>query len=448
MRRFLVGSLWLSLLGSSHALATSASTDIFCQKYPKALGCESKQASCAICHTAVPSLNAYGDDIKGALTGPIDATLIGALDKIEALDSDEDGASNITEIEHHSAPGNGSIKPEADAQLAYDPVIAMRRLRAIYCGNPASYEDLQKVKTAADPKAILHAELNKCLASPFWKGEALFRLADKKIQPLSAIGFGGNVVIADYRYDYRLFSYIMSDDHDVRELLSANYHIDESGARVEGVIARQEPAQVGQRIVIGGGQPLDPTRRAGMITTQWFLAFYTMFAPLPRNTASQTYREYLGMDIAKGEGLMPVANEPRDVDARNVKQADCAVCHSTLDPLSYAFSTYVGIETVQAFLFNSNGTYRATRQPWEAQGQLFGQPVTNLLDWATKARNSDPFKKNIANMFFKQALSRDPLPSEQGEFEALWKALPDDAYSANKLIHRLIETKAFGGKRS
>jgi hypothetical protein len=216
---------------------------------------------------------------------------------------------------------------------------------------------------------------------------------------------------------------------------------------VEGALPREEQAQIGQRIVIGGGQPLDPARRAGMMTTQWFLAFYTMFSPLPRNTASQVYREYLGMDIAKGEGLQPVANEPRDVDNRKVAQPDCAVCHSTLDPLAYSFSSYVGIETVQAFLFNSNGTYRANRTNYAGQGVIMGTPVPDLLTWADKARNSDPFKKNIARMMFTQALSREPMAHEKAEFDALWQGLPAENYSVNRMLHRFIDTLAFGGRQ-
>lgn len=435
-------------LASTQLWATPQSTNIFCQKYPKSQGCESQSASCNICHTTAPTLNSYGEDLKDALPGAVDTFLIEALGKVEDLDSDADGVANEDEILGGGAPGDPTIKPSADVKLVYDSTMAFKRMKAIYCGASTSFEELTQLKAAPNADTFIQAELNKCLASPYWKNEALLRLADKKIQPLDAIGFGGNVVVADYRFDYRLFSYIMSDDRDARELLSATYHIDINGNKVEGVLAREEPATIGQRIVIGGGQPLAPERRAGMMTTQWFLAFNTMFSVLPRNTASQVYREYLGYDIAKGEGLMPVANEPRDVDNKNVKQPDCAVCHSTLDPLSYAFSTYVGIETVRAFLFNSNGTYVANRAPWEAQGQIQGQAVTSLLDWADKARNSEAFKKNIARMMFRQALSRDPLPHERQEFDELWQNFDEDAYSVNKLVQRLVRTKAFGGRRS
>lgn len=443
--------LWVISVAMMYAgplLASTSSTAIFCQKYPKAADCSSQQASCNVCHAGPPSLNAYGEDLKGVLSGPIDNFLLEALDKVEGVDSDEDGASNLDEITHGGAPGNRNVRPVTEAKITYDPAIALRRLKAVYCGSSVSFAENEALKAAADPKAYLHERLSECLSSPYWKQEALQRLADKKIQPLAAIGFGGNVVIADYRWDYRLFAYVMSDDRDVRELLSATYHVDEAGNKVEGVIARQEQAQVGQRIVIGGGQPLAANRRAGMITTQWFLANNTMFSILPRNTASQAYREYLGLDIAKGEGLMPVANEPRDVDNRRVKAPDCAVCHSTLDPLSYAFSTYVGIDPIRAFLANANGTYSAGRAPWEAQGQILGQPTMNLLQWAELARNSDAFKKNIAHMMFYQALSREPMPHEKKEFEALWQELDTDNYSVNKMLHRFIETSAFGGRKS
>ncbi|MFW7378710.1 MAG: hypothetical protein ACOH5I_07885 [Oligoflexus sp.] len=430
----------------AHLSASPVGTTIFCQKYAGAPACNDEAASCNVCHAGPPGLNPYGDSIVQNLNGDLASGLYETLDKIDELDSDGDGVNNREEILFGGHPGNRAIAPIRDVQIEYDREMAFKRVMVNYCGRPASYQELQNLNAAADQKAFMHEQLDQCLDSDYWKNEALHRLADRKIQPLSTIGFGGNVVIGDYRYDYWLFSYIMSGDRDVRELLSAQYHIDANGNKIEGTIAREEAPQIGERIVIAGGQPLAPQRRAGMMTTQWFFANFTMFSQLPRNTASQVYREYLGLDIAKGEGLMPVPNEPRDVDNINIAQAECAVCHSTLDPLAYAFSTYVGIETVQAFLFNTNGTYRAGRAPWEADGVLFGQPVGDLLEWAEIARNSDQFKKNIAHMLFTQALSREPMPHETEEYDALWQGLPADGFSANRLIHRFVETNAFAGR--
>lgn len=441
---------FVACLPSNSAMASATASPILCKKYPASSYCDSPLNSCKTCHAGPPAFNAFGEDVRGHLMGPISTALEGALNAIESIDSDGDGVLNLLELQQKGAPGNFDIKPAGAIEIIYDNATALKRLKAIYCGESVSFPLMEKLQAAADKKALLHDELSKCLAGDYWKREALHRLADKKIQPLAAVGFGGNVVIGDYRWDYWLFSHIMSDDRDARELLTAQYHIDESGKKIEGKIGYQEtPSLTGERLVIAGGQPLDPRRRAGMITTQWFLNFYTMFAALPRNTASQAYREYLGMDIAKGEGLSPIANEPRDVDQKNIKQKECVVCHSTLDPLAYAFSTYRGIETdILDIIRNYSGTYHDQRSPWEGQGHLMGQPVKDLLDWADKARNSDPFRQNLARMMFRQAMSRDVLPHEQGEFEALWKSLPEDKYSINKLLHRLIDTKAFGGHRS
>lgn len=441
--------LWFSLLFCNQALASALAAPILCKKYPASFYCDSTLNACKTCHSSPPTLNSYGEDVRGSLNGPLSSALDNALNLIEKDDSDGDGALNLDELSGKGAPGNSDIKPSGAMKIIYDHSLALKRVKAIYCGESVTYELMQSLAKSQDKKTLVHKELTKCLTSDFWKNEALHRLADKKIQPLGAVGFGGNVVIADFRWDYRLFAYIMSDDRDSRDLLSAQYHIDSNGKRIEGKIDREEfPQIIGQRIVLGGGQPLEPARRVGMITTQWFLAYYSMFAALPRNTAAQAYREYLGMDIAKGEGLSPIANEPKDVDEINIKQPDCVVCHSTLDPLSYAFSTYSGIETgVLEILTNASGTYNKDRKPWEAQGSILGQPVKNLLEWAQKARNSDPFKQHVARLMFRQALSRDVLPHEKSEFDEIWKSMPADKYSVNKLLHRLIDTKAFGGLR-
>ena len=91
---------------------------------------------------------------------------------------------------------------------------------------------------------------------------------------------------------------------------------------------------------------------------------------------------------------------------------------------------------------------RVMRMPgWSDEAQrpvLFGQEVSSLPEWGQVAADSDMFKRNMAELFFEQALTRKPGPADQQEFKALWEAMPDDGYSANRLIHRLVDTKAFG----
>jgi hypothetical protein len=58
--------------------------------------------------------------------------------------------------------------------------------------------------------------------------------------------------------------------------------------------------------------------------------------------------------------------------------------------------------------------------------------------------DSPEFSRNLANMFFVYAVGHDAQPDELAELDALWTSLPEDGYSANRLLHRLIDTDAFG----
>jgi hypothetical protein len=243
-------------------------------------------------------------------------------------------------------------------------------------------------------------------------------------------------------YDYRLFAYILSEGRDARDLLLAQYHINEKGQKVEGPIPSHA---VKGKIVVGNGQPLQIERRYGMLTTQWFISLNTMFAEIPRNTAAQSYRAYLGLDIAKSEGLHPIEHEPADYDRKGVKQPACAFCHSTLDPLSYAFTPYAGI-AVSGY---EVGTYMPDRTQYEGLGYIFGQPVADLGEWAQVAVESDAFKQNLAHMFFQFSIGHAPRTSQQrADFAALWQNLDRDGYAADRLLHRLVETLSFAGRVS
>jgi hypothetical protein len=305
---------------------------------------------------------------------------------------------------------------------------------------------------------LLEQKLASCLDSAFWQGKdgVLWNLANAKILPESSLKSGdgaADITLADYEDDYNLFVYINTDDRDVRELLTAKYHAirQPDGALVrvdrtpvEDILAREsdDNEDVAQLV------PQD--RRAGMLTTRWFLAKNTMFTPVPRTTAAQAYRAYLGYDIAKLEGLQPVAGEPVDYDRKGVTAEQCAVCHSTLDPLSYPFSRYDGIgggdeEEVSDpdMEFNADGTVNGTfgnyvpgrlerfvRQEGPQivetpeAGLLFGQPVADLVEWAE---------------------GEDPQPGDEAEFATLVQRLSaEHEYRVESMLRDLIATEAYG----
>jgi hypothetical protein len=458
------------VLGCACALASVAARALpigpraFCEVYADAPACRGAVVSCAQCHDGPPNLNGYGGEVAAAFytvdpsfdLSRYAQTLPAALAEIEGSDSDGDGAMNLEEIMLGTLPGDPRshwVAPVQEGTLpnpyfdvgVWDPNVAMKRVSSVFCGSSPTYEELVALRDTLDPRALVHEKLAACLDSDHWKNEALHRLADNRIRPLKVTGADGDVVLADYNWDYRLFSYVLTNDRDARDLLLADYHVDEYG-QVVSFVAR-EPFSLSGPLRIGTGQPVPANRRAGMITTQWFLVMNTMFSQLPRTTAAQAYRAYLGQDIAKGEGVHPVPGEPRDVDGKGVSQPACAACHATLDPLAYAFASYNGIElsNILALPFsNPLGAYNPLRTPWGGDGVLLDEPVADLLEWADRAANSDEFKRNLALMFFQVAVGRDPKPDDQDQFAALWRALPDDGYSANRLLHRIVDTDAFG----
>jgi hypothetical protein len=444
------------LLLPQPALARPTAPVIFCEAYPDAPSCSGELPTCSTCHTSTspPDWNAYGDAVGEALEGDFESGLPYALREIDGEDSDADGVLNSDEIlvgTHPGDPGDaypwcppspsmGAV-PVADD---YDFRRALRRVAVLYCGRSPTYAELATFDgdgpSRAELYARLHAVLSDCLASDAWTVTALRGLVDARIRPIGSVGADSpvGIVIGDYEWDYRLFRYVMTEDRDVRDLLLADYHVEE---RPDGTLARREGAIPSSG---AAGQPLAPERRAGMITTSWFFAVNTMFSALPRTTAAQAYRAWLGMDIARQEGISPVALEPLDVDGRGVRERECAGCHSTLDPLSYAFASYNGISGPRT------GSYDATRPARLIEGWsnpstvLLGEPVADVRAWAEHAVTTEAFARNLAEMFFRHAMGREPTPGELAELRAIWRALSSDGWSANRMIHRVVDTSAFG----
>lgn len=421
---------------------------LICDEYSEAALCNGRLPTCATCHlsTDPPSWNDYGSDVRGALDADFDEGLASAMRAIDALDSDEDGVTNLDELLLGSSPGEpdacASTPPET-SYSGFDYDRARRRIATLYCGSSATADEMDAFFEGSPDETTLkkrmHEALEACLASKSWRDRGLPELAHALIRPVAPVGHETNIGIdlGDYKYDYRLFSYVLTGDRDARELLTADYHIDESFEKVTGIITTATATS--------GTQALEPSRRAGMITTEWFLLINTMFSDLPRTTAAQAYRGYLGMDVSLQEGIFPIEGEPLDIDDKGVGEAACAQCHSTLDPLAYSFAYYEGIAG------QKTGTYDAERpsrlfDDWdENRSYLFGEAVEDLPDWARRAADSDAFRRNLATMFFRHALGREPGVLDEDGLTAAAASMVENGHSANKLIHVLVELPAFGG---
>ena len=257
MRSIYFTSLFIFNLALPTALAKTEAPGIVCEVLPDINGCQDKEPTCALCHTAPPSLSPYGSTVATELGADFVNSLPAALNATLDVDTDNDGMTNGEELVNGLNP-NVADAPAEDpvaengGVILWDPLMALKRVVSLYCGGRAGYAKVRALAEAEDKLGFVDEELTRCLNSSYWLTEGLPRLADEKIQPLSAVGYGGSVVIGDFRYDYRLFTYVLSGDRDARELLTAQYHIDENGQKVLGVISRSEPPQLGDRIVIAG----------------------------------------------------------------------------------------------------------------------------------------------------------------------------------------------------
>lgn len=472
---------------ASPAQAMSVAPAAVCETYPDSEACRGTQPACTLCHdTAPPVRNAFGMQVEAELAPgvarPLDietfaASLPAALLAVEELDADGDGAANLDELLAGTLPGDPASQPsssgpavcEAGPPLqgwAYnvcdrDAVYTFRKVMLDFCGRSPRLDEIAALSEAADPWQHIHDTLDFCVDQDFWLGRdgVLWNLANRKIRPSAAIKSGedpGSIPLADYYDDYNLFVYTQIDDHDARELLTAQYFV----TRIDGEPTTYEtfvrsPIEDVNARGTGVAQLVAVDRRAGMLTTRWFLMFNTMFTPIPRTTAAQAYRAYLGLDIAKLQGLMPVPGEPADYDAKTVTRDECAVCHATLDPLTYPFTRYEGL-TGGAGGGGIPATYNpdrldrfaATDAPTTPDapeaGMILGQPVADLLAWAQVAANSDQFARATVLDYWQLLIGELPGPADTDELNALWQAFRGEhGYGVERMLHDLIDTEAY-----
>lgn len=480
MSRFVPGACILALcLAAQPAAARPAAPSAFCASYPAAPQCVGGFPSCDLCHestTSPPKMNGYGADLSMAqqqyVSGPLDEqafadTLPSALVDVEMLDSDGDGSDNLQEIDAGTEPGDEASFPEPVACpestdeldyliCEYDHAYTYRRIGIDFCGAPPTFEQVSafRIMTKEDQRLALHQLLSLCLDTQFWQGinGVLWQIAHDKIRPLLSFFTEDRNFFDDYAY----YTYTQIDGADVRDLLVGQYHVqlivepgvDEDGYEID--VVRYQPVDSLPM------QALQRDRRAGMLTHAWPLFYNTMFTALPRTTAAQAYRSFLGLDIARSEGLeWAVQNEPIDYDVSGVGAAECAVCHSTLDPLSYPFATYNGLQAdgqIGLFEYEPDRIekYFADQYPamvdMPESGYIFGQPVQNLLEWAQVAANSDQFFVAVTKDYWRVLMGDEPRAENAeayAEFTALWEGLRTH-HSVEEMLHRFIDTEAYG----
>ena len=99
------------------ATAMPAFMKVFQETYTPAKDSTITTAKCALCHMPKSvKLNPYGLDIKQALEdAKVKVVTPDILKKVEPLDSDKDGYTNIEEIQADTLPGDPASHPASHA---------------------------------------------------------------------------------------------------------------------------------------------------------------------------------------------------------------------------------------------------------------------------------------------------------------------------------------------
>ncbi len=472
-----------ALLSAEDAQAKPPGPQTLCETYPDAAVCAAAVPDCRLCHVQAgpPARNPFGACIEQALApgeprplsdGDFADALPAALHAIEGDDCDGDGVASLDELMVGTHPGDaasvpaegdclGTPNPDYDV-CAYDPRYAYKKVHLDFCGRSPSYEQMQDFLALERDAQMqhLHDTLDACFDGELWIGKdgIVWSLAHRKIRPISGLkggieDIGSLPVLGDYYDDYALFVYAHTDGRDARAVLTADYYVkrEEQGGHTQYLAIADKcetPCGLDGQCIIDcatGNQLVEPERRAGLLTTRWNLLLNTMFTDVPRTNAAQAYRAWLGLDIAKMEGLQPIAGEPVDYDDKGVARQECAVCHSTLDPLTYPFTTYSGFgDSALAQYLPARMDDRGLGEVPES-GYLMGQPVADLLEWAEIAANSDAFAHATVLDYWRLFMNSDPTESQLEELDRL----SDDfkhayGHDVERMLHDFIETEAYG----
>lgn len=442
---------------------------VFCATYPTSPACDLAAVTCSYCHerTAEPvTWNAFGTALRTSLGDGLSdeefaSKLPAALAAIAGDDTDGDGTPNEAEIFGGTLPGDAKSLPTTEVCPAdvsifdyrvcqTDYRYLLRKLSIDFCGLSPTLSELDAIGAAdaATASQMIDVALDACMQSEYFRGPdgVLWTLAHRKIKPLSSIKSGadaGIIPLADYDSDYALFVYSQIDGNDARLALTADFFVARVPPTQPGVASKYIP------LPELDGQAITADRRAGLVTSAWFLVTNVMFTALPRTAAAQMYRAYLGHDIAREEGLYPVASEPKDHDDKGVEEAGCAGCHSTLDPLSYPFRNYNGLgaggrgkyipERIEKFFADEAPNISQIPEA----GALFGVPQGDLVEMAKSAANSDDFAIATVNDYWMLTVGAPPTP-EQGEaFKGLAERFAANGYSVAAMLHELVHLEAY-----
>jgi len=212
----------------------------------------------------------------------------------------------------------------------------------------------------------------------------------------------------DIEQPARLMHHILMEDRDWREIVTATYTVKKDGSVRE---ITNRPA-------------------AGILTTEYYLA--STVGNLRRNWAGRFERQFAGITLV-AVTLDP--NEEVDVSRDSLAQNPaCAGCHA--DPVH-------GIDALARFADCYDDTGARIQDCTDPEASFLLETGRGLPDLGRITAETNEFKSQSVNFFFKRLFGRYLAQEEAGYYSEAASAFEDSGYQARALIKHIVTSPAY-----
>lgn len=317
-------------------------------------------------------------------------------------------------------------------------------LRALARGSKLRGSD----EVTAQVSRMLQHERSESLATDFaaqWF--ALRALAETTPDPDRFAGFDDELRHAFRRESELLFSAILREDRDVRELLDCDFtHVNKRLAAFYGLPHAGAPDEfvrtplTGDALVRGGllghasmhAITSNPTRTSPVKRGKWLLDNLLGQAPPPPPPGSDSFED---------EDAIDDSATLRQQMAQHREHSKCAVCHVRMDALGLAMER-----------FDAIGRFRTKDGAGviNASGQLpDGRKLDGLVSLKLVLAQDPMFVRTMAHKLFVYAIGRDLRPVDRLRIDLeVRRLLTQDKVTVRDLILVVVRDPAFGQRIS
>jgi hypothetical protein len=316
------------------------------------------------------------------------ATLAACTGSVNDDDSGGSGSDNGS----GGGPAAGTPQPIAKLQC-------LRKMALDLTHTSPTLEDLQALDSG---NTTLEELAEKYLASPEFK-KVSFDWMRSEFPPTAL-----TTMDTDIEEPARLMHHVLMNDRDWREIMTATYTVDAGGNEL----------------------PITDRPAAGILSTKYSLQ--STVGSFRRNWAGRFERQFVGIT------LVAVTLPPGDMTDVSpdglASNPNCAGCH--------VHPTY-GIDPLAKFAdcYDENGERKAGCVDPESTFLL--QTGKGLPDLGRITANTNEFKSQGVDFFFKRLFGRDLAKSEAGFYSDAAAAFTASGWQARALIKHLVTSEAY-----